>query len=424
MTGSVKHPVRPSSRKHRRQQRREHKGPQQKALLRSTDHGRAILVSPDRFTSRHDRTWAGFLESFLRFNASALRSLDVKPEIESGPAGAVLRLTPGGSAGAIPIRSAYTGDVRGGLLIEPRFGWAGVGRVLACTGWRATPQFLDLPLVPGSGREVPPWVLAGPVLARLKEMLRDLKKGYEQKEDDLQQPRGRILWRRYLAEQLTRGNWHRLPCRFPDLTRDPRLRSYIRWAAERLRRDLELAGGFDPIARWLVLLAIRLSEDLADVPPTMPTKPELDRLCHSSPMIEKVLRRGIEAISWIADERGLGGGREMDGLAWVIALEELWEMYVEAVYRKESRLVGGEVRVGRLGQTTFPIRWSDPLHRSLGHLVPDIVIRRGRTIHIVDAKYKAHLAELSETGWRRFTEDAREAHRADIHQVLASVVSG
>jgi hypothetical protein len=37
----------------------------------------------------------------------------------------------------------------------------------------------------------------------------------------------------------------------------------------------------------------------------------------------------------------------------------------------------------------------------------------------VDAKYKAHLAELDEQGWTRFSDELREAHRADVHQVLA-----
>ncbi len=40
-------------------------------------------------------------------------------------------------------------------------------------------------------------------------------------------------------------------------------------------------------------------------------------------------------------------------------------------------------------------------------------------VDVVDAKYKAHFAELDEQGWRAFAEDAREAHRADIHQILA-----
>ena len=82
-------------------------------------------------------------------------------------------------------------------------------------------------------------------------------------------------------------------------------------------------------------------------------------------------------------------------------------------------MTGGEVKVGRLGQTVFPLNWSNPSHRTLRHLVPDVVVRRGRSVHIVDAKYKAHLAELDEAGWHRFADEQREVHRADLHQVLA-----
>jgi 5-methylcytosine-specific restriction endonuclease McrBC regulatory subunit McrC len=109
----------------------------------------------------------------------------------------------------------------------------------------------------------------------------------------------------------------------------------------------------------------------------------------------------------------------MDGIAWALPLEQLWENYVEALIRREAALDGGIVRVGRRRETVFPIEWSDPSHRSLGHLVPDVVVFRGDSVHVIDAKYKAHLAELDEHGWQRFTDDVREAHRADIHQVLA-----
>lgn len=185
-----------------------------------------------------------------------------------------------------------------------------------------------MPLVPGSGREVPPWVIAGPVLRRLGELLDSMRRGYRDAEEVLQRPRGRILWNRYRNESLVRGRWHQLPCRFPD-------------------------------------------------------------------------------------------GRELDGLAWQLPLDRAWEAYVEAIVREEVARTGGQVKVARLRQTVFPILWSDPIHRSLGHLEPDIVVHRGRDVHIVDAKYKAHLAELDEHGWRRFTDEARERHRADLHQVLA-----
>ena len=51
--------------------------------------------------------------------------------------------------------------------------------------------------------------------------------------------------------------------------------------------------------------------------------------------------------------------------------------------------------------------------------MPDIVVTYRDRIDVIDAKYKAHLAELDEHGWRTFVEDAREAHRADLHQILA-----
>ncbi len=394
--------------------------PLQKPLLKARDHGAAVTLDADAFApAQRGGGWGPFAESFLRMNEATLASLDVKAEVGSSDTGVRLRLVPGGRAGAVPLRSAQTGHVAGGLIVEPRFGWSGVGRVLSKTGWAASPEFLDGPLVPGSGREVPPWVLAGPVLTRLAELLNALRRGYCAREEILQQPRGRILWDRYISESLATARWADVPCRYPELAADPMLRRMARWALERVRVDLSLVGGRDPIAQLLVALADDLLCRVGDVVPLVPRRSDLQRLGTGDRLLGAGLRRGLEALGWISEDRGLGGGREMDGLAWSLPLHDLWEHYVESLVRREAALVGGSVRVGRRRETVFPVEWSDPSHRSLGHLVPDVVVVRARSVHIVDAKYKAHLAELDEHGWQRFTEDAREAHRADIHQVLA-----
>src|SRR5688572_27895126 len=146
--------------------------PSQKPLFKARDHGSGVLLDPEAFApAQRGGGWGPFSDSFLRMNETALVQLDVTPEISSSDSGVQLRLVPGERAGAIALRSAQTGHVAAGLVVEPRFGWSGVGRVLTDTGWAASPQFLDGPLVPGSGREVPPWVLAGPVLIRLAELL-------------------------------------------------------------------------------------------------------------------------------------------------------------------------------------------------------------------------------------------------------------
>jgi hypothetical protein len=249
-------------------------------------------------------------------NESLLSALDVHAELAAGSSGAAVRLVPGGRAGAVPLRSAQSGHVAGGLVVRPRFGWAGVGRILRDIGWYAAPVFLDGPLVPGSGREVPPWVLAGPVIARLGEMLRSMRRGYSEAERVLRRPRGRILWDRYRSECLVRGRWDRFPCRFPELEADPRLRRAIRWTLERVLRDLVRVGERDLVSNELVRLAVRLIEGLSDVLPIMPARDELTRLSRSDQLVGSVTRRGLEAIAWVVDERGLGGGRELDGLAW------------------------------------------------------------------------------------------------------------
>lgn len=393
--------------------------PDQKPLIRATDHGRGVTLDPKVFApGQRGGGWGAFAESFLRLNEKLLDQLGVAAQVLTSESGVRLSLVPGSRAGAIPLRSAHTGHVSAGFLVEPRFGWAGVGRVLTQTGWQTHPDFLAGPLVPGSGREVPPWVLAGPVLTRLAGLLSSLRRGYRIEEQALAHPRGRIVWTRYLRESMVRGKWEQLPCRFPDLANDPKLRRMIRWGVERIRQSLLLASGGDAIARYLIAAADDLLYQLRDVVPLMPAHDQLTHL-GGTRLTDVFLRDGLQALGWIVDERGLGGGREMDGLAWSMRLDELWESYVEAVVRREVAATGGSVRIGRKRETVFPLDWSDPSHRSMGQLVPDIVVFRGHSVHIVDAKYKAHLAELDQHGWYRFTTDAREAHRADIHQVLA-----
>lgn len=394
------------------------------------DHGAPIRLSPEPFapaTGRRGGGWGAFARSFLRFNRESFEALDLDVEVKTetrpreASAGFAVFLRPGGRTGAVPLHSGQTNKVVGGLVIKPRFGWAGVGRVLAETGWPALPTFHELPAVPGSGREIPPWVLAGPVLKRLGAMLEESRRGYTEREDVLTQPRGRILWQPYMQHSLARGRWHRLPCRFPELEADPMLRRYIRWALDKVLADLVRVGPTDPMATSLAQIARRLLALVKDVAPARPRPHDLEqsgRLGAAGGMSLTIIQ-GLEALAWVEEERGLGGGRELKGMAWSLALSELWEAYVEQVMRGEAAARGGQVQTARQGETTVPLLWSDPMHRSLGHLIPDLVIRRGRTVQIVDAKYKAHLAELDYGGWRRFTDKAREAHRADLHQVLA-----
>lgn len=256
-------------------------------------------------------------------------------------------------------------------------------------------------------------------MARLRDMLDRITRGFDLHEDTLRSPRGTIRWPQYARESLPRGRWHHVPCRFPNLASDPLLRGAIRWTLERVLLELTLAGGQDRVALELGNSAKLLLDRVADVPSVYP-RPELfTRTASTDPLMDHVVRYGLDAIGWVRDERGLGGGQQMDGLAWVLPLERLWEDYVVASVAEHVRIHGGVLRTGRRGETVTPLRWSTRTRDSLGHLAPDIVVHRSREVWIVDAKYKSHFAEIDERGWRQMADDIRERHRADVHQVLA-----
>ena len=155
------------------------RAPSQRSLYTAVDHGRPILLRQSDFAPA-SRTggWGTFAETLIRFNELSLNDLDVRFELIASTPEPTIQLSPGGHTGAIPLRSAQTRAVVAGLVVKPRFGWSGVGAIMSETGWAASPSFLDLPLVPGSARQVPPWVLAGPVLYRLQALLASVTPGY------------------------------------------------------------------------------------------------------------------------------------------------------------------------------------------------------------------------------------------------------
>lgn len=375
----------------------------------ATDGGGAIAVPPE------GRTWDDAAHGFLRQNAAALAALDVRAAVEAGPREVELRLYPGARIGAVPLRSGRTGRVTSGLVVRPRFGWAGVGQILDQTGWAAMPEMLAQPLVPGSGREVPAWVIAGPALRRLRDLLARLRRGYRMAEETPHGVRGRVDWTRYAVRQLPRGAWGDFPCRFPDLGQDPLLRAEVRFALERVRLALLSTAGRDALALRLVEEAVALLATLADVAPIRPGR----TTCASGALGDPVVEAGLQALTWVAEERGLGGPAELHGLAWASALDSLWERFVEGTVRQWAGTVGGTVTTARERSALVPFRWRERGAPSLGHLAPDVVVRFGRHVVVFDAKYKGHMANVDAEGWRAFADEERAAHRADVHQALA-----
>ncbi len=388
--------------------------------IKLDDQGAHFTLPPSLFPiAGRDESWNLRAESFLQANRPQLNALEVEAQLVSKIDEIQLRLKPGGTIGAVPLRAPDTHKVTTGLIVKPRFGWDGIGPLLQYIGWAATPRILEMPLVPGSAREVPTWVLAGPILRRLEKLLQDMRRGFNVQEAVRQTPRGQILWQRYITTCVVHGAYHQLPCRYPDLEYDRLLRSYLRWGFERVYHSLIPYAAVDVIARQLAEQTQALILQVQDVLPRVPDRRTLQQILQSVGLPSDVLCNGIQALGWIVDERGLAGEADIDGLAWTLPMYELFERWVGYLVSHWAKSIGGEVRLGYRGQTTVPLDWSRRSVDTLSSLIPDFVVRHGDQVYIFDAKYKGHFEEFDEQRWFEVRDELHTEHRHDVHQILA-----
>lgn len=400
-------------------------------VFAGVEQGHPVVLAGDVFLNQNQRdpSWDSIADGFIRLNEASWRELDLTPHPHVSRSGIQIRVQPGRRIGAVPLNSPVTGKVVAGLVIQPRFGWSGIGSLLQRVGWQHGPSFASLENVPGSGREVPPWVIAGPAFERILEMIEQLPVSFRAVERVVTSPRGRIDWKGY-SKQLARSTWHHLPCEFNELGPDITLLGYAQWALARLVESLHQSGAVgDPIALELQANLQRLLQGLRALPEV---RPNLADLKVNRGMASPTMVRGLEAIAWIADRRGLGGGHERDGLAWSLDVAELWEAYVGAMLAQEARSSGWQMRTASDRGTTIPIAWQS--RGTMRSLMPDFVLKKGDEIRVVDAKYKSHFVDLSSRQWHEFGAAAQgfsagndsfgarslaDDHRADLHQILA-----
>jgi hypothetical protein len=379
--------------------------PPSRPLLKGYDHGEPIAIQARDVGATGDR----WVEPFLAANMPGLRRLAMHHEVRADPVLRVL-LRPGPRIGAIPLLSPATRKVTAGLLLEPRFRWAALGAVFNAIGFSVEPDLGGAPLVPGSAREVPPWLLAGPVIERIAALLRHRRRGFVERAENRASPRGRVDWTSWATGQVPRGAWTTFPCRFSEPDDDPDLIASIRWTLSRLEEELSTVAASPP-GRHLLRLAAELQSQVGPGASRRPSSSLLTRAGSSD-----WIAAAVEAMTWVVEERGLGGARSLDGLAWDLSIDAVWEAWVAAFAAELGRHLG--MITSPFQAARRPLRWDGPA-RSMGALMPDVELRGAERVVWVDAKYKAHLELLSRRGWTGLGDEVRGEHRADLHQALA-----
>src|SRR4051812_32133920 len=216
-----------------RSQGRAMRAPAAIPLLTTTDEGAPIRIAKGLVQADGER----WIDPFLTANRFALQRLGLTPEVRSG-GGLHVLLQPSGRIGAVPLVAPASRRVTAGVLVAPRFRWSALGEVMSAVGFSVAPVLGGQPLVPGSAREVPSWLIAGPVVRRIEAMLARRRNSFVARRETRATPRGRVDWGAWVRQEVPVGRWTSLPCEYSDLADDPDLMAAVRWTLGRLLDDL------------------------------------------------------------------------------------------------------------------------------------------------------------------------------------------
>lgn len=330
--------------------------PAAKPLLQTTDEGEPIRVDGSLVQAQGDR----WIDPFLTANRAAIQRLGLMTEVHSGD-GLHMLLRPSGRIGAVPLVTPASRRVFAGVLVTPRFRWSALGEVMSAVGFAVAPALGGGALVPGSAREVPSWLIAGPVIRRLEELLRRRRATFIHRRENRATPRGRVDWGDWARRQVPVGRWTSLPCEFSDLADDPDLMAAVRWTLARLADDLRPHAAVG-VGRELIDRLHAMQSDVGEGPRRRPSGMFV-------PALEAFVADALEAMGWVADERGLGGARALDGLAWDLEVADVWEGWVRSFAGMLAPQLG--LRPPGLGEARRPLRWEGGLS-SMGSLAPDV----------------------------------------------------
>jgi len=392
-------------------------------VRRLQDSARVFISAADWFLEPGvDKRKAGDLaqrrsENFLEMNRGILGDFGVRGQL-GGLRGTIgLWLETDTRIGALPLLSPSSAKPELGLLVEPRFSWSSTGDMLVGTGFRITPDILPLPrMVPNSDRQIPSWVLSATVLMRIEALMKQSTRRFEMSEVVMSAPKGQVNWTRYAAQHWAKGQCLSVPCRFTDLLVDTKLQGVLHWTVLRHQDALRTQRG-----RHIAVLHLlqRCDALLTQLRSFIPRQPEIGWQPTSNTIYSDVFRKGIEAIHWTLDERGLGGTSDLAGLPWRMDMAFFFEAWIESIAETTARRFQAKLTAGRRNETMVRLNWQPQRLGTQRALIPDVVLHRSDVTLVIDAKYKRHAQLVGYGGYGKGDHDWQVQHREDLLQVLA-----
>jgi hypothetical protein len=271
-------------------------------------------------------------------------------------------------------------------------------------------------MVPNSDRQIPSWVLSATVLMRIEALIKQSSRHFEINEAILNSPKGQVNWARYATNHWAQGQCLSIPCRFPELLEDTKLRGVMHWTVLRHQDALRTQRGRHIAVQHLLQ---RCEALLTQLRPFAPRQPETGWRPTNRTLNSDVFRKGLEAIHWTVDERGLGGTSDLAGLPWRMDMATFFEAWIESIAESTAKRFQAKLTVGRRHETLVRLNWQPQRLGTQRALIPDVVLQRADVTLVIDAKYKRHAQLVGYGGYGKGEHDWQAQHREDLLQVLA-----
>lgn len=355
------------------------------------------------FPGAHKSFLAESLQKFIAYNRISFDFLEITPTLIGTDQHAALTFRTSRYIGAVPLRAPDTGKQIGDFVVSPRFvtqdRFADYIEILDLLGSNISPEIVDsLPLVSGRNFRPPFYLEAIKYVSSLEKVVQGRWRKFDSVEKTKSEPTGQVNWRKYVDYQSDPVRNLNFPVRTNVLS-------------ELHREYAQLRYVFDICSRELTSVTT----------PTRVKNAFRDRLAYLQNKLYFHKPKPTEAIPVRAfdtpaiKECKVQGNRILQNnlvqsTAWRVDFNDVFEKFVQHIFKELSRSVGGRVLVN----PRIRSRSDKYLSWELRELEPDAIFQVGEFVAFVDAKYKSHMFNKFEP-----SDLLKEDFRRDLHQVLA-----
>ncbi|MFC0603599.1 hypothetical protein ACFFGA_03470 [Winogradskyella pulchriflava] len=362
-----------------------------------------IVLQKKWFKSADKRIIGQYLQKFITYNAKQFDFLGVQPFIVGSDQNVSIAFRTSSFIGSIPLRASDTGKQIGDFVVTPRF--SGQNRyedyieILDLLDSEINPQIIDsLPLASGKNFRPPLYLEAVKYVKALEGLIRLNWRKFDNVEKTTQEPSGQVNWKKYFNLEYKVENRLKFPVRKNILSEYHSEYSEIRYVFDICKKELLSANTPLRIKTTFRSRLNFIEEKLYYHKPVQTTN--ISFKYSDNPIVTNCKKQANKILNFSLT----------DGTAWKVDFSEVFEKFVQHIFKQVTKEVGGQLYTNY----KFQARTNKFYAWELKHIEPDAIYQKRNLIVFIDAKYKSNL-------YNKFgiSEQLKDDHRHDLHQIMS-----